>query len=131
MRREEVLGVDPVRPCLGRATEVDVGGVLGEPRPQRAGEVGVGHGALPVLASEIGGGVGRGFRQQGRVRVDLTNPVRDKPGNLMVEIYRSQVSCHIADVDPPAIEVERRLQPAGHHRINCKRFHSVQVGMRI
>ncbi|MDI2021252.1 hypothetical protein PJL18_01771 [Paenarthrobacter nicotinovorans] len=114
---QEIFRADPVWPCLGGAEEVHIRSVLGEPGPQGAGEVGVRHGTLPVFTGDIGGCVGRGLGQQGGVRVDLANPVRDEPGYFVIEVHGSEAPGHVADVDPPTVQAEWWLEPARHHRV--------------
>ncbi len=88
-------------------------GVSDEPGPERPGEVGIRHGAVPVFAGEVRCGIVGGFGQQGGFGVNVPDPVSDQPGHLPVEVGGAQPAGHVADVDPPAIQVEGRLEPAG------------------
>ena len=135
MRVQELLGTDTVgaplrqtvevRPWLGgdialrhdRGAVVLPGARTGQPLPQWAGEVGVGHGPLPSVPLEIGGGIGGGFGHQQGFGVDVVHPLADECRDLVVEVVGAGPPGHVSDVDPPPIEAEWWLQPPGDHRV--------------
>ena len=54
-----------------------------------------------------------------------------QPGDLVVDVDRAQATGHVGDVDPPAVEVVRRPQPARHHRVRAVDHRRAQRGVGV
>ncbi len=122
-RERQVGGHEVVAAELARALQSQTeaaarGGARNpEPVPQRPGEVRVGHGAVPGIPGEVGGGIVGGLAEQDRVGVDLLHRAPHRLTHLGVQVEVAEAAGHVGDVDAPAVEGERRLQVARHHRV--------------
>ena len=85
--------------------------VAAEPRPHRAMEACVVHRAVPAAAAKVGAVVVTVLGHEHRIVEDRS---ADGALHRVVEVDVAPAAHHVGDVDPPAVERVRRLEPAAH-----------------
>jgi len=101
---------------------------MAQPGPDRLGEAGVVHGAVPAVAGQVAGGVVGMLGQQQRARPDLVHGRPQGPGHLGVEVVGGVPAGHVGHVDPPAVQVEGWPQPAPGDRVGASKQPAAQLG---
>ena len=91
--------------------------VAPQPAPHRPGERQVVHDAVPAVAVELAAGVVGVLGDEVGVRLGLGHRRPHRPRREPVDVDVAEPPGHVGDVDPPAVEVERRAQPARRHRV--------------
>ena len=120
-RQTEV--VEPVRQAraAGRAAV--------EPAPQRAGETGVVHGAVPAGAGEVRGGVVPVLGEQPAAVVNLVDGAAQCLRHDVREVVGSHAARHVGHVNAPAVEA--LAQPVGGHRVGAGIEATRQLGRGV
>jgi hypothetical protein len=72
---------------------------------------------VPGIALEVPGRIVRRLADQDGVVVHLAHGGPDGAAHALVEILVAPTSGHVGDVHPPAVQGERRSQPARDHRV--------------
>ena len=120
-RRATCTGRPKARGRVGRA----------EPRPDRPGEPRVVHRAVPAVAVHVAGSVVVVLADGEGIVAERLRRAAYGASHLVGHVERPEPAGHVGDVDAPAVDVVRRLQPAPHDRVGALDHRGPQVGVAV